>query len=352
MKILLLSRYGKLGASSRLRLLQYLPHFESKGWQIDVAPLFSDNYLRSFYSGKFRGVQVIAGYCRRLIPFIIAGRYDLIWIEKEVFPFLPAFAERLLDKVGVPYVVDYDDALFHYYDQHRLPLVRRLLGKKIDVVMRHAKLVVAGNDYLAQRALSAGAKWVEIIPTVVDLDRYSVSLKPESETLIVGWIGTPSTSRYLIPLYSVFASLQEDFNVQFVAVGASVTQLENTPIVALPWAEETEVQSIQNFDIGVMPLVDTPWELGKCGYKLIQYMACGKPVVASSVGVNKTIVKENTNGLLAQTLDDWHIALSSLLADDKIRKRMGLNARECVENWYSLQVQASRLEFMMVEAGS
>ena len=221
MKVLLLSRYSRLGASSRVRLLQYLPFIESKGWQIDVRPLFSDSYLMALYSGQSRGVQVVAGYWRRLMVLVHAGRYDLIWVEKEAFPFMPAFAEWLLVKVGVRYVVDYDDALFHRYDRHRSWLIRSLLGRKIDAVMRRAALVVAGNEYLAERARAARARRVEIVPTVVDLTRYKVVQSDSNHPLVVGWIGSPATSHYLSAIASVYESLAKRFDVRFVAVGVS-----------------------------------------------------------------------------------------------------------------------------------
>jgi len=323
MKVLLLSRYDRLGASSRVRSFQYLPFMASKGWQVDVSPLFSDKYLQALYSGQPRGLEVFTGYWCRLKALLRANQYDLIWIEKEVFPFMPALVERLLVKAGVPYVVDYDDALFHRYDQHANRLVRSLLGRKIDTVMRYAALVVAGNDYLAERARKGGARRVEIVPTVVDLSRYS-AVRPDSKgALVVGWIGSPSTIRYLLTLSCVFESLAKDFEVRFVAVGASKAVVENLPIEACPWSEETEVQSIRTFDIGVMPLEDSPWERGKCGYKLIQYMACGLPVVASPVGVNTEIVEQGSNGFLARVLAEWEQALRDLLSDQQLRNSMG-----------------------------
>ena len=288
-KILLLTRYDRLGASSRLRVLQYLPYFQSLGWQVDPVPFFSQAYLRNLYAGQSTWQQVLLAYLRRCKALTRAGGYDLVWIEKELLPFFPAVAERLLNLLHIPYMVDYDDALFHQYDLHCLWPVRAVLGRKIDAVMRQASLVVAGNEYLAARARNAGARRVEIVPTVIDLDRYPAP-DPQGETtdrpLIVGWIGTPKTSRYLHPLKPVFASLQTRCNVRFVAVGASRASLGDLPVEPWPWTEATEVESISQFDIGIMPLDDSPWERGKCGYKLIQYMACGLPVVASPVGVN------------------------------------------------------------------
>lgn len=349
MRVLLLSRYGSLGASSRVRYLQYLPYFSAHGAEVSVAPLFSDAYLRSLYKGGSRWREVISGYIRRITVLLRARRFDVVIIEKELFPFMLALVERLLVAAGVPYVVDYDDALFHRYDLHPRAVVRRLLGRKIDAVMRHASVVVAGNDYLADRARQAGASLVELIPTVVDSERYQPRQDPQNEMLVIGWIGTPKTSRYLRTLLPVFEQLQARMPVRVVAVGALPEDFTGTPVETVPWSEETEVQSIQQFDIGIMPLADSHWERGKCGYKLVQYMACGVPVVASKVGVNSVIVKSGENGLLARD-DEWKQQLSTLLEDAELRRSYGASGRKDVENWYSLKVQAPRFFNVVREA--
>ena len=340
-KVLLLSRYGPLGASSRVRFLQYLPYFQSQGVEVTIKPLFSDAYLQALYNGGARWQEVLKGYTTRILELFSAMRFDVVIIEKELFPFLPAIAERFLRLIGVPYVVDYDDALFHRYDCHSNPWVRRLLGKKIDSVMRQASCVIAGNNYLAERAHRAAAKKVETIPTVVDCNQYQPHVKDCEHPPIVGWIGIPQTSKYLQSLLPVFESLQKDMAVRFVAVGARAEDFEGTPLEVWPWSKDTEVSFIQQFDIGIMPLADSPWERGKCGYKLIQYMACGVPVVASPVGVNKVIVKPGENGLLAND-GEWVQPLTALLKDAEMRRLYGERGRADVEAWYSLQVQAPR----------
>lgn len=344
MKVLLLSRYGSLGASSRVRYLQYLPYFREQGVEVTVIPLFSNSYLEALYQGGSRWYEVLSGYGRRCLALFRVRKFDAVIVEKEFFPFFPAIAERLLSALGVTYIVDYDDALFHRYDCHSSALVRRLLGRKIDVVMRNSSIVVAGNDYLAERARQAGAARVEIVPTVVDTDRYQTRQGMTNDIPIVGWIGTPETSRYLKALIPVFEELQKAHKVRFVAVGASEEAFNNTPVEVWSWSEETEVASIQKFDIGIMPLTDTPWERGKCGYKLIQYMACGLPVVASPVGVNSQIILHQESGFLAETPGEWKKALQSLLeAGLSSRETMGRVGRARAEQWYSLKKQAPEL---------
>ena len=343
MKVLLLSRYGSLGASSRVRYLQYLEIFKAEGWRVEVSPIFSNAYLEALYAGKGRARETVRGYARRLHALMRARQFDVLIIEKELFPFLPALFERVLARFRVPYVVDYDDALFHRYDLHSRAVVRRLLGRKIDAVIRKAAVVVAGNEYLADRAREAGAQRIEIIPTVVDMERYQPAMNGSEGPPVVGWIGTPKTSRYLVPLLPVFEKLRSEMPVRFVAVGARESDFAGTPVEAWPWTEESEVSSIQKFDIGIMPLKDSPWERGKCGYKLIQYMACGVPVVASPVGVNTEIVEQGRSGFLATTSDEWFTAFKLLLGDSARRYEMGGAGRRNIDAWYSKHVQAPRL---------
>lgn len=347
-KLLMLPRYGPLGASSRLRSLQYVPLLQGAGFQVDVMPLLSDSYVAGLYAGKISAMGVALSYCRRLIKLLKSRRYDLLWAEKELFPWLPAAFDLSLIPKRTALIVDYDDAVFHRYDEHPSWLVRATLGTKIDAVMQRANLVTAGNDYLAQRAVNANSRRVEWLPTVVDLGRYSTG-KPTKQNgqVVVGWIGSPSTAAYLKIVGPALSRLATLYPLRCVAIGARPDQVAGTPFEALPWTEATEVNLLQQIDIGIMPLPDAPWERGKCGYKLIQYMACGLPVVASPVGVNKQIVVDGHNGFLATTEPEWGSALTSLVVDAALRKRMGTAGRKRVEEVYCLNVQAPRLFAML-----
>lgn len=344
MKIIYFTRYSKVGASSRLRSFQYLSEFKNKGVDVKVNCLFSDKYLFDLYNRSSSIGEVVKGYLRRLFVLFSVKRFDVVVIEKELFPYLPAIAEWLLRFLRVTYIVDYDDALFHRYDCHPRRLIRVLLGQKIDKVMRWSGCVIAGNQYLANRARIAGAQNIEIIPTVVDTDRYSPqSFFLEEKEIIVGWIGTPQTSRYLMPLLPVFEEISREFQIRFVAVGANEVDFTDSVVETWEWSEASEVADIQKFSIGIMPLHDSPWERGKCGYKLIQYMACSIPVVASPVGVNIELVTEDLNGYLASSLDDWRKSLTKLIRDRNLRRNFGANGRRLIEEKFSLKVQQERL---------
>jgi len=344
MKILLLSRYSNLGASSRIRNYQYNSYLEAHGFRITVAPLLDDEYLKTLYArGRIDWRRIFGSYCKRLRYLLTSRSFDLIWIEKELFPFTPAWAEVLLSRMGIPYVVEYDDAVFHRYDMHSNKLVRVLLRSKIDIVMRRSAMVIVGNEYLAKRAKSAGAARVEYMPSVIDLERYPLTPQRRDRIFTVGWIGTPVTAQYLHLVHSALAKVFHGGRGRLVLVGSGQIEFDGVPTEIRPWSEETEIVDLQSFDVGIMPLPDEPWERGKCGFKLIQYMACGKPVVASPVGVNEKIVEDGVNGFLATTKDGWVSALSALRDDHDLRERMGSAGRKKVEANYCVQVTAPRL---------
>jgi glycosyltransferase involved in cell wall biosynthesis len=346
MRVLLFARYSQNGSTSRVRAYQYLPYLRDKDIDVIEMSLFDDKYIKQLYANK--GVNyrdLCLTYLRRLVYLVKCVSVDIVWIEKELFPGLPAWGEFALAKLGLPYVVDYDDATFHWYDKHPNKIIQYSLHRKIDIVMRRAALVIVGNDYLAARARKAGAKWIEYLPSVVDLDRYKISSNPKRDEKIftIGWIGSPVTAQYLNAIHSALSQICNDGYTRVIIVGAAGTPLNDVPLEIRAWSEDTEVANIQSFDVGIMPLADGPWERGKCGYKLIQYMACGKPVVASPVGINRQIIEDGANGFLATTTREWVCALRVLRDNYQLRENMGQRGRIKVELEYSLQVTAPRL---------
>lgn len=344
MNVLVLTRYSRMGASSRLRMLQYIETGSLGDARFEIYPLLDDAYLRTIYAKKRVSLLSLArAYCKRLLVLFRVRKFDVVWIEKELFPNFPSWFEYWLARSGIPYLVDYDDAIFHNYDVSLNPF-KRLLKNKIRNVMRHAALVVPGNPYLAHHALEAGARRVEIFPTVIDLQRYSSPDKFAGEKpFVIGWIGSPSTVKFLRPLLPVLKRLAAIFPIELAVIGGQLDATECNFIRYIAWQEKTEVMEIHRFDVGIMPLVDEPWERGKNGGKLIQYMACGKAVIASPVGVNVEIVQAGVNGLLADTEEAWFNALSMLITNPEVREKMGQKGRAMVEEKYCVQVTGPRL---------
>lgn len=337
-RILALPRYGRQGASSRLRIWQYVPWLEAAEMEVEVRPLLPDSYIEELQAGRRDMLQLVRAYWRQASSLMRSRRFDLLWIEKELLPWLPGWLERASAPAGTPFVLDYDDAVYELYNAHRRPLVRSMLRNKHPAAMRRAAMVIAGNSTLAAYAERAGARNVRMVPTVVDLDHYPA---PRTAARTNGppricWIGQHSTAEFLLPYKELFKSMAEAGQARFVAIGIDAAAA-GLPMESVPWAEETEAAALARCHIGIMPLRNGPFERGKCGYKLIQYMASGLPVVASPVGANRDIVEHGVNGLLANSLDEWSAALARLAADARLRQSMGAAGRDRAERDFALQ---------------
>lgn len=340
-KVLGLSLYGPLAASTRYRLGQYVSGLRAYGIELEVESLLGDEYVRRSYAGERYPLRYLAkDYMSRAARLLLKQRqYDVAIINAELFPLLPGFVESRA--LRIPYIYDFDDAFFLKY---RLPRFRRvsfLLGNKLNPVLAHAAAVTAGNSYLADFARQHNAN-THLLPTVVDTERYVPKPNNRPDVFTIGWIGSPSTSIYLSELSEALVALGQEGPVRFVVVGGHATPLAGVDVVNLPWSEATEVDLINTFDIGVMPLFDDQWARGKCAFKLIQYMACGVPVVASAVGANKDVVTPSC-GLLTADSAGWLPALRQLREDRELRTQMGYAARARVTQSYSL---ASALPLM------
>ncbi|HET9908420.1 MAG TPA: glycosyltransferase family 4 protein [Anaerolineales bacterium] len=345
MRIIALTRYERLGSSSRVRFYQYFSYLRSQGVKISNEPFFSDRYIQDLYAGRSVSLKdLLVAYIKRLAALKQRSAVDLLWVEKELLPMFPAGLEALFRSSKIPYVVDYDDAVFHRYELHPNRLVRRFLKHKIDAVMGHAALVIAGNQYLADRAVAAGAPNVTILPSVVDVSQYLIRQKVTGPVCSIGWIGSPVTVPNLELIRDAINLLHREMDFRIELIGAGTANpFPTIPTTSLAWSEEGELSIGQKFDVGVMPLIDGPFERGKCGYKLVQYMAGAIPVIASPVGVNRQMVEQGRNGYLADSTEDWLLALRELLSNRQKNLEMGLAGRHKAEQLYNLQVTAPKL---------
>lgn len=340
--ILLLPRYGELGPSSRLRMGQFAPRLEAAGAIVRTSPFFSDDYLQALFGrGAKPKAASLRAYARRAAA-LLRERADLVWIERELFPFLPGAFERGLRVRRLPYVVDWDDAVFHRYDRHPCRAVRQALGRKFDPLLAGAAAATPGNAYLACYMAEHGARRVVTVPTVVDPRRYDPTPRDRGGSLRLGWIGTPANARYLSVVADALRLLGDKVPVTMVTIGAPRLDGFPVPQEAHDWTEEGEAALLSTIDVGVMPLPDRSFERGKCGYKLIQYMAAGRPVIASPVGVNADIVDPEL-GVLATDPADWAAAIRAHAADPARARAMGAAGRRRVEERYSIDVAAASL---------
>jgi glycosyltransferase involved in cell wall biosynthesis len=336
MNILALTKYSYEGPSSRYRFYNYKKCFEKKGINMTIKPFFSKSYFTS--RNKIEKLFIVLkSYIYRfliLINLLIFKRkYKLILIEYELFPYFPAIFEYLLKKRGIKYIVDYDDAIFHKYDISNNKIINFLLEDKIAKVIQNASYVIACNQYLENYIKKYNTNILRL-PTVVLLDKYIQQMEnfnKDKNSFVIGWIGSKTTSIYILEILPSIKKIITKYpNIEFNLIGFDknlllTQEIKSHNINIIPWREENEIENILNFDIGIMPLHNDPWSRGKCGFKLIQYMSCKKPVIASPVGINCSLVENNKNGFLVENLDEWFNAFEKLCLDKNLRVKMAEN---------------------------
>ncbi|MEE3503342.1 glycosyltransferase family 4 protein [Acidiphilium acidophilum] len=347
-RVLMATRYARLGASSRLRLLQYAAPLATYGIACTPRPFLSNDYVTALYENRSRLPAILAAYARAPALHRAIREHDIVWIEKELLPFLPAAFERTLLGANRKFILDFDDAWFLRYGNEpggtlRNRLLRATLGNKFPALLRRAALTIVANQTLRDWAIRNGARNTLLLPTVVDLAHYPITPRPPHPTFTIGWIGTPVTAPYLTRLTPTLQTLARESPTELLIIGAPNFTIPGIPCRHLPWSETTEAATIAEMDVGIMPLPDDAWTRGKSGYKLIQYMACGRPTIGSPVGANSTIIDDGTTGFLATTDTDWLTRLRQLRDTPTLRQTMSTAARTRVATNYALQSTAPHL---------
>lgn len=342
LKVLFLTRYGADGASSRYRTLQYIPWLTDHGVDCTVQSFFEQGHVTRRF-GVTRGYlgMLPAAYWRRIRKVLTSEGYDLLSIEKELLPFVPGVIESDIVLRNARYTVDYDDAMYHRYDRHPNAFLRMMLGRKISKVMAGAGAVTAGSHYILDYARQFNADSF-LIPTVVDLSLYPdvEPLVSSARPFVIGWIGSQATVQYLKNIEDALDEFCSRHNALILVIGGERIPFRIRSMRWIPWSRENEVKWLSTIHVGIMPLPGNPWAMGKCAFKLIQYMACWKPVVASPVAENNYVVTHGVNGYLAETNEDWIEALDKLYADAKVCREMGRAGRRMVEEQYNLEAVA------------
>lgn len=315
LKVGFLPLYQIERASSRYRVFQFL------------GPLAEQEIECALIEAPQRNPWKRLTYLPRLSRLALGQ--DVLYVQKRIFP---GPVLRLLQRLNPRIVFDLDDATY----------LRPALRPRVDAMLRTATTVVVGNEYLAAYARQFNEQ-VVVIPTVLDTDLYrplSGVRHPGDDRVIIGWIGSDPNRGDLAPMQPVFSWLGERYGEQVVLriIGRRLLEMETRLHVEfIRWTLESSSKELQQFDIGIMPLDDTDWNRGKCGFKLIQYMAVGSPAVASPVGVNREIVRDGETGYLAASIEEWQQRLAHLIEDEPARRRMGRLARIHIEQHYSVK---------------
>ncbi|MGQ0552514.1 MAG: glycosyltransferase family 4 protein [Planctomycetota bacterium] len=353
MKVVALTRTSSIGPSSRYRIEQYRAALAAENIVVVTRPLFG----RTWFALLEWRSQAVAAFFKAPYALLrlgvrlgqaLAARSsdaDLILIEQQLCPYLPWWIERHFWPRRQPVVLEFDDAIWLTFGHEA----------KLAAACARASLVIVGNEELARFARRT-ARQVVVIPTTVDPEPYARARREHlqarasatASTLRVGWIGLRFNFSSLETLREPLERLAAqgiDCELRVISSGLpeSAAHWRGVRVLHRPWSQAGEAAEIAACDVGVMPLPDTPWSRGKCGLKLLQFMAAGIPVVASPVGVNTELIRPGENGLLAGDTAAWEAALASLHQDRERAARLGEAGRQTVLHGYSLTGGAQRL---------
>src|SRR5713101_5721375 len=331
---------GRNVPSSRFRVRQFIEPLANLGIQVSEYPL----RLRKYTPNISTSIRFLVDACKTVarVPGLLAARTsDITWLERELVP----RRFTLEHWAGSKRLFDVDDAIWLTGDS--------AFSEEIAI---KSYGVIAGNEFLAEHYRSVGARaWV--VPTSIDTDRWQPLPKlQDRSSWVVGWTGTSSNLECLESLEEPLADfLAQHPETKLVVVcdrKPSFKRISPAQWNFVKWSRAREVQLVQRMDVGLMPLPDTEWSLGKCAFKMIIYMALGIPVVVSPIGANKDVLQKADVGLAATTANDWYEALRSLFQDRKRANELGSTGRKLVEDNYSVVKNARALAGIFEEAAS
>ncbi|MBS0206252.1 MAG: glycosyltransferase family 4 protein [Planctomycetes bacterium] len=320
--------------ATRFRFLQYVPLLVEAGWQVSHRPNVPSRTWKPAAPFRWmRSIQrksaVALRKLSRLRDLRDAARYDAIFINRDLLSGELWWEQQFFRK-NPRVVFDFDDAI--YLGEER--------SRHIEWICRNAAWVTAGNESLAAFARQFSDR-VTVLPTVVDVSQYACHPHDVKDRPVrVGWMGSElSIQETLFPHLGMLARLQQRLPFEFVIISGSGPAVPETGLrfQFIPWSPDVEINVARQIDIGLMPLVDNEYQRGKCGLKLLQYMAAGIPAVATPLGVNRQIIRHGETGLLSTTDEEWFQSLSALIENAQMRCRIGLAGRAFCDEHYSLR---------------
>lgn len=307
----------------RYRLAAFRAYLEQAGHTLELRRLPRRWWSRLRLFSSLRGATVIVQ--RRLLP-----GWQISWLRRTV--------RHLL--------FDMDDAVFlrDSYSPRGIHHAGRL--RRFAVTVRYCDAVIAGNAFLAQQAAQfAPAERIHIIPTCVDPTCYCPRWEKakQRQAMQLVWVGSSSTLQGLQAVAPLLEEIgQRVPGVQLKLICDRFFALKHLPVVACPWSAQGEADAIACADVGISWVPDDQWSRGKCGLKVLQYMAAGLPVVANPVGVHTEMVRHGENGYLACSPGEWVAAVARLAGDSQLRVQMGRAGRRRLDADYSVEAGAQR----------
>jgi glycosyltransferase involved in cell wall biosynthesis len=321
---------GQLTPSSRFRVYEFLKYPEIT-FNYGIRP---SNFCQKDRFSSFKNLHKASVLAKDIC--ISGAKGDRLFLQRMLIYKNNIMLERLLFKFaknGV--IVDFDDAIY-------------LKNPSFSYSVENADIIIAGNSYLAEWA-SKYSKNVKVIPTCIDTDRFSINENKEADNrdnITIGWTGTKGNLKYLGVVADSLRLLKDKYNFKLLLIGdfdRPPSMLNGLQVEIVRWNEKDEVHQLRKMDIGLMPLADDEWTKGKCGFKLLQYMAVGVLAVGSRVGVNAEIIQDGANGFLCSSEMEWYQKLDMILSDYKFGSYEPIieAARKTIEASYSINSQYS-----------
>jgi glycosyltransferase involved in cell wall biosynthesis len=301
----------------RYRIEAFALALAERGWTLESLPLMPHTFQRS---AQLRS----------------AAAADVVILQRKL---LPLWQLRLLRRAARFLVYDFDDALFYRDSYSRKGPMSWARLAHFWATIYAADAVTAGNEYLLEQATAyIEPRRVHLIPTCVDPHLYPLALHNRRGAAVkLAWIGQHSTLSCLYHAEpALAAAAQRLAGLELRVICNQFPRLQGVSVVPRQWSAASEAAEIADADIGISWLPDDPWSLGKCGLKVLQYMAAGLPVVANPVGMNREMVVHGETGLLASSPAQWSAAIAKLAADPALRARMGAAGRDLVQKHFSV----------------
>ena len=343
-KIYFFPKYSSKAPSSRCRIYEYLPYYHQAEIKFVVSPLLGDWYLSALWGhkSKFRVLfLIVASYLKRIVSILLLPHNSIVYIGAELLPYMPSWLESYLYFRGIKYLIEFDDAVFHNYDNRNI-LIRWLYQEKFKKVISKASLVICGCRYLSDYSKQWN-KNVLIIPTSIDEKKYIKAISCTNN--IIGWIGSSSTSPNIAIVMPALKKLSIEFPFELHLVGFDKRYeylLKGINYKIISWTSETEVSELSQFTIGIMPLYDTLGNRGKCAFKLVQYMGIGIPTISTPLQSNLDIDKGCGN-LFANSDEEWYLAFKDLLSNRDKRRIIGNKNKRVAMQHYTFQSNSQEL---------
>ncbi|MCB9650487.1 MAG: glycosyltransferase family 4 protein [Deltaproteobacteria bacterium] len=356
-RVLILAYLTEENASARHRAYKYVPYLEQAGIDCDVvAPADRETYKALFAKGndKTRHRYFVRVMINRFMAMLRANEYDAVILQRSILgelfydPPLLVFALKLINP---NLVYDFDDAIFMLPPQSvrsKSKVLNQLARLRHEANCAMSRVVIASTPEL--EASVHDKRRVRVVPTPVDVERYPVRVHTARSPVVIGWTGGPGNLKFLELVAEPLRELARRHPLVLEIVSSRPYEMPEVPTRNVEWSLAVESSNMADFDIGIMPLEDNVYTRGKAGFKLLQYMACGLPVVASPVGINSAIVQPGVTGYLARTPAEWVEHLERLITDPALRASMGAKGRKIVEAEYSYDVWGPRLADIVREA--